>query len=84
VLPLAWQLLFIEQTVVSMGCTSAANFGEMPAQEKVLPPPPEPPPVSVLLFLLQDAVNIIQPITKRAVTVNFFMPVVFILNDVTQ
>jgi hypothetical protein len=39
VLPAPWQLLLIEQIVVRIGCTSAANFGLIPAQEKVIPPP---------------------------------------------
>jgi len=48
ILPAAWQLLFIEQTVVSIGCISVENLGLMPAQEKVIP---LPPPVEGSLLL---------------------------------
>jgi len=58
VLPAAWQLLLMEQTVVSIGCTSAENFGVIPVQEKVLVPPPVPPPPPVVVPLLLQAVNI--------------------------
>jgi hypothetical protein len=54
-LPAAWQLLFIEQTVVRIGCTSATNFGLIPAQEKVIPPLPPPPGAGSLL--LHDIIN---------------------------
>src|SRR5258708_36577271 len=53
-LPLAWQLLLIEQSVVSIGCTSVENFGAIPLQVNVLAPPPVPPPppsAEVLLYL---------------------------------
>jgi hypothetical protein len=47
----------MEQTVVSIGCTSVENLGLMPEQEKVIAPPPGPPPgvVSLLLHAINDA-----------------------------
>lgn len=63
VLPLAWQLLLMEHTELSMGCTSVVNPGLIPAQEKVMPlPPPGPPPVPSLLL---QAVNM-RPAEKTA------------------
>ena len=48
-LPAAWQLLLIEQTDVSIGCTSVENFGLIPAHEKVMPLLPPPGVESLLL-----------------------------------
>lgn len=63
VLPLAWQLLLMEHTVVSIGCISVENLGLIPAHEKVMPlPPPDPPPVESLLL---QAVNS-KAVTKKA------------------
>lgn len=53
-LPAAWQLLFMEQTVVRIGCISVENLGLMPAHENVIPPPL--PPLAGLL-LLHDTKN---------------------------
>lgn len=77
VLPLAWQLLLIEQTEVNMGCTSVENLGEIPAHENVLVPPPLPP-LSVLLLLLHDAAKITQAMQSKPVTVSFFIVVFFV------
>lgn len=69
--PAAWQLLFIEQTDVSIGCTSAENLGLMPAQENVAPPPPDPPPV--LVSLLLHAANTTDKKRIRLITNVFFI-----------
>ena len=63
VLPLAWQLLLMEHTELSMGCTSVENPGLIPAQEKVTPLlPPDPPLVPSPLL---QAVNM-RPAEKKA------------------
>lgn len=68
VLPAPWQLLLIEQTEVRIGCTSAANFGLIPAQEKVIPPPAGGAGVPLLL----QAVNTITAKKIRDNTINMF------------
>ncbi len=69
-LPVPWQLLLMEQTVVSIGCTSVENFGVIPTQEKEIP----------LLFpsetsLLLQAVNndIAEKITRMTMNVVFMI-----------
>jgi hypothetical protein len=72
VLPLAWQLLLIEHTEVSMGCTSVENLGLIPAQENVIPLlPPDPAPF--LLLLLQAVNRRAAEKTAEKVAVTFFI-----------
>ena len=71
VLPEAWQLLLIEQTDVSIGCTSAENFGLIPAQENVLPPPVPAP--GVVLLLLHAVNTVAAKKIKRIITNDFFI-----------
>ena len=68
--PVAWQLLFIEHTVVRMGCTSVENFGVMPTHENVMPPP-VPPPEGVSLLL--QAINTADEKRTRTITDIFFI-----------
>jgi hypothetical protein len=71
VVPAAWQVMLIEHEVVSIGCTSAANFGLMPTHENVVPPPPDPPPV--LLSLLLQAKNTTGKKRIRFTAIVFFI-----------
>lgn len=74
VLPAAWQLLLMEQTVLRMGLMSAVNAGEIPVQVKVLPPLPGPPPVVVVSELfLHDNANNTHPAASRHITAEFFI-----------
>ena len=73
VLPLAWQLLLIEQTVVSIGCISVENFGLIPTHENVIPPPPPPVPPPGAASLLLHAVNTETDDKIRRVTIDIFL-----------
>lgn len=66
-LPAPWQLLFMEQTVVRIGCTSVENFGLIPTQEKEIPAPPLPEGV---LLLQEIKSNVTEK--KREVIANIF------------
>ena len=72
-LPAAWQPLLIEQTVVSMGCTSVENFGLIPTHEKVMPPPPG----GVGSLLLHAANNMTVKKIKEMIANVLFMTVNF-------
>lgn len=68
-LPKPWQLLFIEQTVVRIGCTSVENFGLIPTQEKEIPAPPLPEGV----LLLQDIKSDVAEKIRGMIAIVFFI-----------
>jgi hypothetical protein len=72
VVPVAWQLLFMEQTDVSIGCTSVENLGLIPAQENVMPTP-VPPPGVVVPLLLHAIKNAAEEKINRMITNVFFI-----------
>ena len=71
--PVAWQLLLVEHIEVSMGCTSAENFGVIPAQEKVLAPEPPEPGVVVSPLLLQPNIEAVEIKPMRQTEITFFI-----------
>ena len=76
VLPLAWQLLLMEHTVVSIGCISVENLGLIPAHEKVIPLlPPDPPPAESLLLQAVNSKAVAK--TARKTIHAFFIIVIF-------
>jgi hypothetical protein len=72
VVPVAWQLLLIEHTDVSIGCTSVENLGLIPAHENVIAPPVPPPDVEVPLLLQAIKKNAVEKISKKN-TITFFI-----------
>lgn len=75
--PAPWQLLLIEQTEVSIGCTSAPNFGLIPTHENVLTPPPPVPPPGVVSLLLHAINTAAAEKIKRMITKAFFINMLF-------
>ena len=72
VLPTAWQLLLMEQTEVSIGCTSVENFGLIPTHEKVMLLP-FPPPEEGSLLLHAVNTKTVERIEKITISVFFII-----------